>query len=78
MYKTINEAITAALKESNKPLSAKDIYTVIEEKGYYKFNSKNPVAIVSGEIRKRCEGPQSKGKVLYKKVDSGGYTLVPS
>ena len=74
MYKTINEAITAILKEKGKPLSAKEIYDLIMEKNYYKFNSKNPVAIVSGEIRKRCEGKNS-SKILYKKVEKGIYTL---
>ena len=74
--KTIHEAITTVLQEEKKPLSSKEIYDRIIEKNYYTFQSKDPRAIVSGEIRKRCEGSKTlSGKVLYKKVSEGSYMI---
>lgn len=47
---TIIEAIVKILKEYGSPLSHKDIYDFIMNKGYYSFGAKNPVAVVGVKL----------------------------
>ena len=53
---TIIQAIQKVLKESNKPLTYKEIYKQIIDKKLYEFNAKNPLNIVRWSIRKHCFG----------------------
>jgi restriction system protein len=54
--RTIKQAIVEVLKQEKKPLTVKDIYTLIIERDYYRFNAQNPLNIVQGEIRRHCVG----------------------
>lgn len=53
---TIIEAIKAVMIEQNKPMTAKEAYSAIVEKGLYEFHAQNPEHIVRGQIRRHCEG----------------------
>ena len=53
---TINSAIASALRYANKPLSAKEIYDVIEEQDFYRFRAENPHNIVRVQLRRHCKG----------------------
>lgn len=69
--KTINQAIVKAMQESSAPMSPKDIFELISSKKYYTFKSKNPVSIISNELRRHTEGNKvSKGKKIQFKSNS--------
>ncbi len=53
---TIIEAIKEVLKNEPSGLSSAEIYQQIINRNLYQFGAKNPIAVVNGEIRKRCVG----------------------
>lgn len=53
---TIVEAIKTVLQDAPDGLSSEEIYDRIVERGLYVFGAKKPVAVVNGEIRRRCRG----------------------
>lgn len=53
---TIIEAIKTVMREQNNPLTAKEAYAAIVEKGLYEFHAQNPEHIVRTQIRRHCEG----------------------
>ena len=53
---TIIEAIKEVLKNETSGLSSAEIYQQIINRNLYQFGAKNPIAVVNGEIRKRCVG----------------------
>lgn len=53
---TIREVVIRVLTENNRPMTTREIYTEIEKRGLYKFNSGNPCMIVDHTIRKSCVG----------------------
>ena len=76
--RTIREAVIEALKRSEKPLSAKDIYNFIIEHDLYRFNAENPENIVKVEIRRHCEGvefPTAKPNKFFKILLDGTYWI---
>lgn len=54
--KTIKDAIVKVFENEKKPLAAREVYDKIVTAGLYSFKAKNPVAIVSAELRKSCKG----------------------
>lgn len=59
---TIKEAIFKALKDLNKPVTSKEILEYIEKNNLYKFGAKNPIGVISAELRKiRLKGDQRLG-----------------
>ena len=76
--RTIREAVVEALKRSGKPLTAKDIYSIIIEQDLYRFNALNPESIVKVEIRRHCEGldfPSAKPIKFFKILLDGKYWI---
>lgn len=53
---TIVEAIKTVLQDAPGGLSSEEIYDRIVQRGLYVFGAKKPVAVVNGEIRRRCSG----------------------
>lgn len=53
---TIIDAIKAVMIEHNKPLTAKESYKAIVDKGLYEFHAQKPEHVVRTEIRRHCEG----------------------
>ena len=53
---TIIEAIKEVMKREQKPLTPAEAYDAIVAAGLYNFRSKNPVAIVTTQIRRHCKG----------------------
>jgi restriction system protein len=53
---TIVEAIKTVLRNSNKPLTHKEIYEKIIENDLYSFKAKKPLSVVNSEIRRYCYG----------------------
>ena len=49
---SIEEAIKAVMREQNQPLTAKDAYAAIVERGLYEFHAQNPEHIVRTQIRR--------------------------
>jgi len=76
--KTIREAVIEVLRRANKPLSPKEVYEEIVNSDLYTFNAKSPESLVSGELRRHCEGidlKTSKPEKLFKLIN-GKYTLI--
>lgn len=74
---TINDAISAVMKEKAIPLTSREIYETIIEKKYYQFNSKNAIGVVSNQLRRHSEGNvQSKNReILYRRLPDGSYEI---
>lgn len=53
---TIVEAIKNVLSCNSNGLTSEEIYRQIVERNLYTFGAKKPVAVVNGEIRRRCKG----------------------
>lgn len=52
---TIIEAIKSVLSSCTDGLTAPEIYDAIISNGLYSFGAKKPIAVVNGEIRRRCK-----------------------
>ena len=74
---TVNDAIIAVLKEADRSLSAKELYSRIIEHQYYQFKTDNPIAIVANALRRHNADHLRSGTKLYKKRDDGTYELIP-
>lgn len=78
MKRTIRDAIIDALKQSKTSLTSKEVFETITKSNLYQFNAKNPESLVSGELRRHCEGiilKTSKPDKFFK-VKDGKYTLI--
>ena len=53
---TIIEAIKQVLSQNTSGLTSQKIYDKIIEQNLYVFGAQKPVAVVNGEIRRRCSG----------------------
>ena len=53
---TIIEAIQQVLNDEGKPLTHKQIYSLIVSRKYYEFGAKDPISVVRSKLRKHCEG----------------------
>ncbi|MCB1144824.1 MAG: hypothetical protein KDK54_21430 [Leptospiraceae bacterium] len=75
---TIKTAILEILKKETNPLSPKEIYEKIISEGLYTFKAKNPVSLVSTELRSYCKGvtnSTAKEPKLFEMVD-GKYKVL--
>ena len=57
---TIRDALKQVIGESGHPLTAKEAYESIVDRGLYEFGAKNPLAVVQSQLRKSAVGVQSK------------------
>lgn len=75
---TVKKAIIEVFKRERKPLSPREIFEIIRELNLYKFNTENPISIVSAQLRRHCRGnKQAVGKdIIFSKTKDGNYTLV--
>ncbi len=53
---TILEAIKQVLLNHSEGLTSQEVYDEIIARGLYKFGAQQPVAVVNGQIRRRCLG----------------------
>ena len=53
---TIIEAIKKAIQFADKPISANEIFDIIDTEKYYTFNAKSPKGVVNGQLRRHCRG----------------------
>lgn len=53
---TIVEAIKQVMHEAGRPLTAREAFNVIVEKSLYEFHAKDPLHVVSMQIRRHCAG----------------------
>ena len=78
LRETIREAVFEALKQSGRPLHAKEIYSFIIKNDLYRFNAENPEGIVKVEIRRHCEGvefPSANQNKYFKILLDGTYWI---
>lgn len=72
--------ISEVLRDAGKPMTADAIFSVLESKSLYEFNSKNPSGIVrsclSRHSAENTSPNASKRKVFTQKSD-GTYGLLP-
>ncbi|MCB1178266.1 MAG: hypothetical protein KDK36_11845 [Leptospiraceae bacterium] len=75
---TIKTAIIESFKINPTPKDAKEIYNSIIENNLYTFKAKNPVSLVSTEVRAYCVGVNTKTSKEPKvfKMENGKYCLV--
>ena len=78
MEKTIKDAVIEALKRSETPLSAAQVYDAIVKDDLYKFKAKAPQSLVTGELRRHCEGLNLKTSKPEKhfRLNGGKYSLL--
>lgn len=72
------EAVKSVLAEAQGPLTSRDIYSRILDNGYYTFKAINPLSVVNGEIRRRCDNldfPSAKGAKEFTRLPDGRYAL---
>ena len=60
---TMLEAALIALKKTNSPMSADEIYALIRKENLFTFNAKDPIAILKAQLRKNTLGFQGKSAV---------------
>lgn len=72
----IYEAVTIVLNDSNVPLSVRDIYQAIRDRGLYDFKAKDPVSVVAKSIRSREVNKSEEVKAVFKKCSDGRYQVV--
>ncbi|MEI4549801.1 restriction endonuclease [Pseudoalteromonas spongiae] len=76
---TIALAAKRVLETSNKPLSARQIYSKILENNLYKFGARDPLAALRIQIERHCEGTswsvEAKNK-LFSKNEDGEFSLL--
>ena len=75
---TICKAAIEALRLKGKPLSVKDIYSVIIEEDLYRFNAEIPENILQVEIRRHCEGvnfPTARPEKYFQILIDGTYWI---
>ena len=53
---TITDAIVKVLTENVEGLTVKEIYGKILENKYYEFGAKDPMGVVSVQLKRFCEG----------------------
>jgi restriction system protein len=76
--RTIRQAAIEVLKRRGKPLSAKEIYSVIVEEDLYRFNAERPDNIVQVEIRRHCVGldfPTARSDKYFQILVDGTYLV---
>jgi len=76
--KTINEAISEALKREGKPLRANEIYERIKEDDLYRFNAINPEHIVRTQLRRHSQNlefPTAHKEKHFAFLENGTYWL---
>jgi hypothetical protein len=75
---TIAQAAIAVLQAAKQPMTAGEITQVILDQGLYRFNTKDPRAMVRGAIERRAEGVDRKNSTevkLFKKLPDGKYAV---
>lgn len=53
---TIVEAIKQAMQEAQRPLTAREAFTAIVDRSFYEFHAKDPLHVVTMQIRRHCAG----------------------
>lgn len=53
---TIVEAIKQVMQEAQRPLTAREAFTAIFDKSLYEFHAKDPLHVVTMQIRRHCAG----------------------
>lgn len=79
MAKTIRDAIVEVLQHSSEPMAPPDILKVIQERGLYEFQAKDPLGIVRNQLRRHADGVERKAAPATKTfriVDDGRFALV--
>ncbi|MCB1140986.1 MAG: hypothetical protein H7A24_16525 [Leptospiraceae bacterium] len=74
----IKTAILEILKKETNPLAPKEVYEKIISEGLYNFKAKNPISLISTELRSYCKGVNtstSKEPKLFEMVD-GKYRVL--
>lgn len=77
---TIIDAILHVMNDAKRPLTPKEAYDLIVKKGLYSFNAQNPLGVVSGQIRRHCQGlefPTAKNKKFFRIADDGKFVPLP-
>ncbi|MFT4017689.1 MAG: HTH domain-containing protein [Agriterribacter sp.] len=76
---TIKESIKKVLIGSKEGLTVKEIYDRIMEKNLFEFKAKNPIAVLSAELRKSCQGinvKRARQEKLFILKDGNKYALL--
>ncbi len=71
----IYEAATQVMRQSGRPMTAKEIYDAIIKEQLFKFEAKDPISVVNQTLRKKSDVPANKGKILFKRVGPSTFTI---
>jgi hypothetical protein len=72
----IYEAATQVLRNTGRPMTAKEIYDAIVKDQLFTFSASEPVSVVNQTLRKKCEVPTNKGTVLFKRIGPSTFALI--
>jgi len=75
---TINEAIIEVIKDEGRPLTPKEIFSLIVARNYYSFNAIDPVHVVKSQLRRHCHElnfPSSSKRKLFHLVEGNKFAL---
>ncbi len=79
MKDTIKGAVIKAMKLSTSPMTSREVYNKIISHSLYKFNAKNPEAIVSSVLRQHTSNltlKTSRDEKLFVLDANGKYRLI--
>jgi len=72
--------ISDVLRDTGKPMTADAIFSVIESKSLYEFNSKNPTGIVRSCLSRHSAentNPNASKRKVFTQKGGGAYGLLP-
>jgi hypothetical protein len=79
MAQTIHKAIAQILREKGQALLAEEILLAIRERKLYEFKAQNPLAIVTGTLRRHCNDfhfPSAREMKYFTKDAGGKWSLL--
>lgn len=77
---TIIQAILDVMRDAGHSLTPKDAYRRIIEKGLYEFKAQSPVSVVTGQIRRHCDGlefPSAEPTKYFRLESDGRFAALP-
>jgi len=78
---TIIQAIVLVISSAGTPLTAKEAFQRIVDGNLYSFKAQNPLGVVTGLIRRHCQGlefPTAESKKYFMIEPNGKFSVLPT
>lgn len=70
------EAARSVLRDTKRPMHAKDIHAEIVRRGLFEFGAKHPVSVLSQTLSERSVGGRKSKDPIFTKLAPGTYGLM--